>query len=122
VRGRQPALEVGVASGQVVVAAQGVAEGDLLRPPQVAGLDHVQVRVPVLPGRVGLDEEPAPPAAVEVGRYVVPARRPQPLAGLVDDGVEVDDQRHQVDDGLGGEAGHGGGADVLDSVRQPRFQ
>jgi hypothetical protein len=42
---------------------------------------------------------------------------------LVDYGIEVRHLRHQVDDRLGGEARHGGGADVLYyPVHEPRPQ
>jgi len=73
VLGRQPSFQVRVRGRQLVVTPERVAELELLRPPLVAGLDQVQVRVAELPGRVRLDEEPTPRAGVEVGRDVVPA-------------------------------------------------
>src|SRR5450432_1427499 len=78
---RQAALQVTVPASEADVAAERVAERELYRPPRVASLDDVQVGNPMLSGRVGLDEEPAPRPTVKLRRYVVPALGGQRLVG-----------------------------------------
>ena len=60
-----------------------------------------QVRDPVLPGRVRLDEKPPPRPLVQAGRHVAPAVRSEPLSSEGDYRAGIGRSGHEVDDRLG---------------------
>lgn len=67
----------------------------------MTGPDDMQVRDPVLPGRVRLDEKPPPRPLVQLRWYVAPAIRSEPFPSQSDYGSGIGRPGHEVDDRLG---------------------